>query len=362
MVEQWYQLDERELFPGDVILESGREKASAVVKAFDGKFSHAVLCIGNGQLAEAVSGGVIIFPTARIVTKYPSDFEVWRLPSDLLSRTQIDVITEAPRRWAFSGYDMRGAIATKAPWLAKAGRKHFCSELVAAAYSVAGMELVRGKAASQITPNLLASVYSNLWPVRGEVLKKISTSSPDDLFEIELLADQHKSMANSYIDKNRFIERFVYNKFAQNVGIAARSSSFPGDGLGNLGDIISAISYPDVKEREFLGKKIESELSRLGYFDLGHQHLADIQHTFIMAANERDVAYVMKINGGLKNKIFAAQHWSAQAGRMLAISTPLPIHTRLAVLYSSMANGMEEYCGMVAQVAQHFASQVLSPR
>lgn len=179
LADQRQMLSTGALRPGDILLSSARGVNSWGIRLFSlAGVSHASLYVGEGQVAEAVGGGVRTIPLAQAVAE-SNNMVVLRYP-DLTERQETLI-----RGFALSQqgkkYNYKGIIMIT-PWmltkrvcelpLLSAGMRNaclsqlatiqlgdefeqnesfFCSQLVTEAYAYAGHPIVQGNAA-WITP------------------------------------------------------------------------------------------------------------------------------------------------------------------------------------------------------------------
>lgn len=148
--------DAEALLPGDVILEAGATWAGRGIRLIEwGKFSHALLWLGDGNFIEAVAAGARVISFKRVIIEDRDRWAVLRLVDDPNAGPGA---ADQARRLAHLSYDFRGAIGTKLGLLQREDRTSlFCSQLVAAAYDKAGHSLAERHTPNQVTPKVLHS-------------------------------------------------------------------------------------------------------------------------------------------------------------------------------------------------------------
>jgi hypothetical protein len=258
-----WHFDRKALSEGDVLLEMGTGHFSPVVArlAGDGRFSHALIWVGNTDFVEAVSSGVRNISYLRVLTEEP---ERW-----LLLRASD---AEAGRRAAISAracvsksYDLRGALMSpaKVP-VAEDPEAVFCSQLVARAYRDAGIELVTGVPLNKITPKaLLNCSYFSHHRVPVVALGPSETGAP-----LEFL-DRDSAYKNSLPDIGARIERAVFDTvkplITGLVDPCIEGVRFPPGNHSELLDVLRSIP-PDV------ARPIEDALAS-GHIETGYLNL-----------------------------------------------------------------------------------------
>ncbi|MGJ4925978.1 hypothetical protein ACQR1I_11715 [Bradyrhizobium sp. HKCCYLS2038] len=154
MRKKAWTFDPSRLLPGDIVLERGSGwRSKGIAWADWGNYSHALLWLGNTDFIEAVGDGVRVISFARVVIRKPNRWRLLRLVEDPDAAAKAAAFA---RNMSHRKYDLKGALQTKA-----GGRrtpdptKLFCSQLVAAAYAQAGISIVDGLSAQQVTPAAL---------------------------------------------------------------------------------------------------------------------------------------------------------------------------------------------------------------
>jgi Permuted papain-like amidase enzyme, YaeF/YiiX, C92 family len=140
-----YLLDLKKLEPGDIILESGTEKFSEVIKKVTfSNYSHAMLYIGD-SIIHALTDGVYSQNPERLIVKNISDLKVLRLKNELKVEQLNKVIMHA-RNLTGSLYSFCEAGLSPVLGKVKAdvgSNKQFCSRLVAQCFKQVDVLLVK---------------------------------------------------------------------------------------------------------------------------------------------------------------------------------------------------------------------------
>ncbi|WP_158605849.1 hypothetical protein [Sinorhizobium meliloti] len=122
------------LLPGDIILSTGENKVSWLIRAAtSGSFSHAALHVGSGIAVEANDPGVI--PVFLPAVSYETNVRLRVLRVHGLSQRQRDELVSFVWSVLFRPYSVKGAAGTVLPSLRdQKDPGYFCSQLAAAAY------------------------------------------------------------------------------------------------------------------------------------------------------------------------------------------------------------------------------------
>jgi hypothetical protein len=177
-------LDAQKLKPGDVVLECGDGKLSALIKFVDkvasedertrARFSHAFIYVGAGMIMEA-DEGVRMLIAARVVTDAPDTFLILRHP-DQPDGIGVSWLKEMGDLSLFAAlqpeankpYAWWGAVRSVLRIGPKQQNAFFCSEVVGEAYRRAGVTLFDDdRAPEDITPNALLSKQCRLEPINA---------------------------------------------------------------------------------------------------------------------------------------------------------------------------------------------------
>lgn len=130
---------------GDILLTRGAKPHSkAIAAATGGRFSHALLYVGNSAI-EAMPEGVYSKNPQRLTFQNQTDLSARRLKRGLTDAEK-DALSQFSRLWVGALYSIPEATATIAIGKAKkeaiAPGLQFCSRLVAQAYANAGINIV----------------------------------------------------------------------------------------------------------------------------------------------------------------------------------------------------------------------------
>jgi len=139
-----YVLDLNMLEEGDIILELGTSKFSYYIqKGTNSEYSHAMLYVGH-SIIHALTDGVYSANPQRILVESKSDLKVLRLRSK--DTTTINNIVDNARQLVGSLYSKSEAIKSQIKKNTEARSKtsaQYCSKLVANAYDIAGVSIVK---------------------------------------------------------------------------------------------------------------------------------------------------------------------------------------------------------------------------
>lgn len=154
-----YALDLRVLTPGDIVLTtSPGQPVSEIIKAVTGgKFSHAILVVKLPNGIESSDYGVVRFRLDRFVARNPNNIRVLRynssLPDDFAARLVRYADSQVAKEYA--ELDVLTALFSRVPRLEKG--RFFCSQLVAACYQEAQINLFPKIAAEKVSPAMIAT-------------------------------------------------------------------------------------------------------------------------------------------------------------------------------------------------------------
>lgn len=264
-----WTFDQHALLPGDVVLEQGQGKLSAVIQRVDrGPFTHALLWLGGGDFLEAIGSGVRSIGFARVLVQEPGDWTVLRHPD----RAVGEAAARESRAMAHKGYDLWGAARSPFPFARLDPTRLFCSQLVASAYERAGFPLSKDKAAHQVTPNTL---------VRETVL------DPVELLPIVPVSADRLEWAATLVDRNR---AFKNSPMAIEMGIAQDVLALvrpmfpaftPPEELGltstpgNLYEAVALLQLMDEAIARPISDRMADELGQREYFRLADRYLVE---------------------------------------------------------------------------------------
>lgn len=135
------RLDASKLRPGDIILTSDHSGMSQAIQAATrSDISHAMIYVESQSIIDANREGVHARNTQRL--HFPHDCALYVLrPRENLSPAQIEALCLFARGKVGSEYTTIEAVQSVSPVRLRAGRKQFCSRLVAQAYAFAGRPL-----------------------------------------------------------------------------------------------------------------------------------------------------------------------------------------------------------------------------
>ncbi|WP_217631696.1 YiiX/YebB-like N1pC/P60 family cysteine hydrolase [Methylomonas sp. LWB] len=127
--------------PGDVVLTTTPEPISHTIRKFTGAdISHAMICVGTSSVIDSTGDGVHARNLERIILEPGCAGHVLR-PVTPLSTDQLRSVISFARAAVGTRYTMTGAAKSVLAGFV-AGRRQFCSRLVAQAYRDAGINLV----------------------------------------------------------------------------------------------------------------------------------------------------------------------------------------------------------------------------
>jgi hypothetical protein len=126
---------------GDVVLTTTPESVSKTIRKVTGAdISHAMICVGNSSVIDSTGDGVHARNLGRLIREPGCAGHVLR-PVKPLTTDQLRSIISFARAAVGTRYSMTGAAKSVLAGFA-AGRRQFCSRLVAQAYRNAGVNLV----------------------------------------------------------------------------------------------------------------------------------------------------------------------------------------------------------------------------
>lgn len=127
--------------PGDIVLTTTPDPVSQMIRKVTGAdISHAMICVAKSSVIDSTGDGVHARNLARIILEPGCAGHVLRTVKPLTSDQLRSIITFA-RSAVGTRYTMPGATKSVLAGFA-AGRRQFCSRLVAQAYREAGVNLV----------------------------------------------------------------------------------------------------------------------------------------------------------------------------------------------------------------------------
>lgn len=127
--------------PGDVVLTTTPDPMSQTIRKFTGaNISHAMICVGTSSVIDSTGDGVHARNLGRIILEPGCAGHVLR-PVKPLSTDQLRSVISFARAAVGTRYTMTGAAKSVLAGFV-AGRRQFCSRLVAQAYRNAGVNLV----------------------------------------------------------------------------------------------------------------------------------------------------------------------------------------------------------------------------
>lgn len=127
--------------PGDIVLTTTPEPMSKTIRNFTGAdISHAMICVGTSSVIDSTGDGVHARNLGRIILEPGCAGHVLR-PVKPLSTDQMRSVLSFARAAVGTRYTMTGAAKSVLAGFV-AGRRQFCSRLVAQAYRDAGVNLV----------------------------------------------------------------------------------------------------------------------------------------------------------------------------------------------------------------------------
>lgn len=307
--------DPTRLVPGDVVLEQGSGWVSRVIRIADqGRFSHALLWLGNTDFIEATDGGARVIAFARVQIHDPANWVLLRHPeAEVAARAAREA-----RNLAHKHYDTVGAVSTKIPIRAQPDPcMLFCSQLVAEAYARAGSGLVPGTSSSQVTPNMLAL---------RSALERVSELPVIEQDRGAEQVDRDEAYAGAAPHREMIMSQEVMA--ALGPGLAALTSR-----PGSLGELFAALAR-EGSAASALADDLLSELGARGYFDHFKPALADIQGDLVLKGSP---------------PMFVVNSWRAAADRyaqegaacrLLEHAIGHPLWTRLAEMYEAFSLGL----------------------
>ncbi len=127
--------------PGDIVLTTTSETISQTIRNVTGAdISHAMICVGRSSVIDSTGDGVHARNLDRIILEPGCAGHVLR-PVEPLTADQLRSVISFSRAMVGTRYTITGAAKSVVAGFV-AGRKQFCSRLVAQAYRDAGLNLV----------------------------------------------------------------------------------------------------------------------------------------------------------------------------------------------------------------------------
>lgn len=127
--------------PGDIVLTTTPEPVSQVIRKVTGAdISHAMICVGKSSVIDSTGDGVHARNLRRLILEPGCAGHVLR-PVESLTTDQLHSIISFARAAVGTRYSITNAAKSVLAGLV-AGRRQFCSRLVAQAYRNAGVDLV----------------------------------------------------------------------------------------------------------------------------------------------------------------------------------------------------------------------------
>jgi hypothetical protein len=127
--------------PGDIVLTTTPEPLSQSIRKVTGSdISHAMICVGKSSVVDSTGDGVHARNLGRLILEPSCAGHVLR-PANSLTTDQLRSVISFARAAVGTRYTMTGATKSVLAGFV-AGRRQFCSRLVAQAYRNAGVNLV----------------------------------------------------------------------------------------------------------------------------------------------------------------------------------------------------------------------------
>ena len=172
-----YRFIESAIRPGDILLSTNPTSITSwSIRAITrSPYSHAAICYRPPEFLEAIPAGVPRFNVTKFFIEDLSRIAIRRLKTDSLTTSpEIAVIAQEAQQYFGNDYWTLGALTALWPRIQPGkGKSVFCSHFVASAYEAAGIKLVQGKAAENVTPADIAESQI-LETVTNLVLKPVS--------------------------------------------------------------------------------------------------------------------------------------------------------------------------------------------
>jgi len=207
-----YQFNLDTLQPGDILLSRGEGKGAAfIAKATGGRFSHAMVYVGNSVI-HAMPDGVYSKNPQRLLFHSNDDLLALRARGGLTDE-QASIIVDTARYWVGALYSKAQAAAVPAYSKARVpttSPEQFCSRLVAQCYMAAKIQLVVNP--DYCSPNDIA---------RSGLLDPVANYSV-------LASQQAIEFAEDTVDPNMEIQRAAFTWLAKARKLASRR------GLGEI--------------------------------------------------------------------------------------------------------------------------------
>jgi hypothetical protein len=219
--------------------------------------------MGNSDFMEAVGDGIRPMPYVRILTRNPKRWSLLRLESDLQAAA---AAAKHVRAHSFKGYNLSGALTTFLPKKAAArSAQLFCSQLVAAAYKSAGIDLCPAKQPAQITPADLEKRSL----LREAPNPFVEIADPEERKVLAQFLDRDAAYKSSSLDAERKASQEAFRA----VRKLARKSPTPTDNRlsfppGNLGELIELLANENSPEGDVCADRLLAELGARDYFNL----------------------------------------------------------------------------------------------
>ena len=171
----------------DVLMFRGESLSSRIIEiGTSGAYSHAAIAFVDGdrrKIVQATGAGVGELAVSDEISTYDGAVELWRLREPERPRLDCDKTVHEARRWVGRPYNMTSVWRFVLDWAtfhlfrhARSGardhRAFFCSQLVARAYSVGGVDLDRAHPQAGTAPSDL---------VRGKQLELVHAFARTDV-------------------------------------------------------------------------------------------------------------------------------------------------------------------------------------
>jgi len=333
--------DPSQLLPGDIVLERGSGwRSKGIALADRGTYSHALLWLGNTDFIEATGDGVRVISFARVIIRKPNR---WRLLRFVSAPEIAAKAADFARNMAHRKYDLRGAVLTKA-----GGRRRpdptrlFCSQLVAAAYEQAGVSIVDGLKAQQVTPSALEN-SARLTSTEFQLLEV----DPKSAAPLDRDEGYRATMMQQEMLASQAAFEAVQGEISSLMDPEIPGVPFPPGDLYGLFVVLGYQPGPTGLE-----DKILAELTRHNYFDLGtgqivganlemRRAVGDVLSGRLLA-NDREaaVAEIRSMAASFQPTLLRCRQ-NASVFRGFYAASKHPLWLQLATMYFMRASGIE---------------------
>lgn len=258
-----YRFIESALRPGDILLSTNPTSITSwsIRAATRSPYSHAAICYRPPEFLEAIPAGVPRFNVTKFFIEDLSRVAIRRLKTDSLTSPEFAAIAQEAQQYFGNDYWTLGALTALWPKIQPGkGKSVFCSHFVASTYEAAGIKLVQGKAAENVTPADIAESQS-LETITNLVLKPVS-------YDAALLSGIPFEKGSGDSPHRKEIVKAL--EVRDQVNLWLRSQGLPEQ--ANFNDLLNFLrdSLSETRRQE-MDKIFSWALEETGYLEVLHQ-------------------------------------------------------------------------------------------